>query len=188
MPSLTITTRQAKSGPRYAVRYRLGGRAYPLVHGGSFKTLKEAKQRRDLIAGELAAGRNPADTLRAMVEKPPATTLARWVEKFLASRLDIDANTKRNYRVALKKVCATFGDRDPASLGADDVAAWVAGLAATHKPGTVRLYVTAFRVLLDFVGLDPNPARDHRVKLPKRVREEPSPPPAEHVEAIFAAL
>jgi hypothetical protein len=58
MASLTITTRQTASGPRYVVRYRLGGRAYPIVHGGSFRTLKEAKARRDFIGGELAAGRN----------------------------------------------------------------------------------------------------------------------------------
>ena len=71
---------------------------------------------------------------------------------------------------------------------ADDVAGWVAELAAKHKPGTVQLYLIAFRLLLDYVGLDPNPARDPRVKLPKRVREEPQPPAAEHVEAILAAL
>jgi hypothetical protein len=75
MPSLTITTRRTKSGPRYVVRYRLGGRAYPVEHGGSFKTLREAKARRDLIGGELAAGRNPALALRAMVESPPVRTL-----------------------------------------------------------------------------------------------------------------
>jgi hypothetical protein len=77
MPSLTITTRQTRTGPRYVVRYRLGGRAYPIVHGGSFRTLKEAKARRDLIAGELAAGRNPADALGAMLEKPPAPRPSR---------------------------------------------------------------------------------------------------------------
>ena len=48
MSSLTITTRHASSGPRYVVRYRLGGRTYPVVHGGSFKTLRQAKTRRDL--------------------------------------------------------------------------------------------------------------------------------------------
>ena len=58
----------------------------------------------------------------------------------------------------------------------------------THKPGTVQLYLLTFRLLLDYVGLDPNPARDPRVKLPKRVREEPQPPPAEHVEAILGAI
>ena len=59
MPTLTITTRRATDGPRYVVRYRLGGRAYPIAHAGSFRTLKEAKARRDFVAGELAAGRNP---------------------------------------------------------------------------------------------------------------------------------
>src|SRR5438132_8046471 len=64
--SALITTRRTKSGPRYVVRYRLGGRAYGLVHGGSFRTLKEARARRDLLAGELANGRNPADVLKAL--------------------------------------------------------------------------------------------------------------------------
>ena len=41
MASLTITTRKTKSGSRYVVRYRLGGRAYSIVHGGSFKTLRK---------------------------------------------------------------------------------------------------------------------------------------------------
>ena len=59
MSSLTITTRRAKDGPRYVVRYRLGGRTYPIVHAGSFRTLREAKSSRDFVAGELAAGRNP---------------------------------------------------------------------------------------------------------------------------------
>jgi hypothetical protein len=64
--SVNITRRHTSSGPRYVVRYRLGGRAYPIVHGGSFPREREAKTRRDLIAGELAAGRNPADVLRAL--------------------------------------------------------------------------------------------------------------------------
>jgi hypothetical protein len=78
MASALITTRQTNSGPRYVVRFRLGGRSYPVVHGGSFKTMREAKARRDLIGGELAAGRNPADILRVMSAAPtPTTTLAR---------------------------------------------------------------------------------------------------------------
>ena len=67
MASLTITTRKAKDGPRYVVRYRLGGRTYPIIHGGSFRTLREARVRRDFVAGEIAAGRNPNDALRALV-------------------------------------------------------------------------------------------------------------------------
>ena len=70
----------------------------------------------------------------------------------------------------------------------DEVAAWVAVLADRHKAGTVGLYLLTFRLLLDYAGVDPNPARDPRVKKPKLVREEPNPPSAEHVEAILAAL
>jgi hypothetical protein len=46
-----------KSGVRHVVRYRIGGRA--LRFGGSFLTQREAKIRRDTIAGKLAALRVP---------------------------------------------------------------------------------------------------------------------------------
>jgi integrase len=190
MASASITVRPTKKGKSYDVRYRLGGRAYPVEHGGSFPTMKEARARRDFIAGEMAAGRNPREALRALAEQTTrrALTLRQWADRFLASRIDVDERTKKNYRSALRKAAETFGDRDPASLTADEVASWVSGLAEKHKPGTVQLYLIALRLLLDFVGLDENPARDPRVKLPKRVREEPAPPPAEHMEAILAAL
>ena len=180
MPSLTITTRKTRSGSRYVVRYRLGGRAYPLEHGGSFKTLREAKARSDLIGGELAAGRNPRDLLGAMRTEPvPALTLARWRDRFIESRIDADNNTKKNYRSALKKACETFGDRDTATITADEVATWVAGLAQSYKRGTITLYLLSLRMLFDIIGLEPNVARDPRVKKPKQVREEPQPPSAE---------
>jgi hypothetical protein len=74
MASVSIRRRETASGPRFQVRYRLGGRAYPIVHAGSFPTLKEARARRDLIGGEIANGRNPADLLRAMVDGATATS------------------------------------------------------------------------------------------------------------------
>ena len=109
-------------------------------------------------------------------------------EKFLASRLDVDATTRKAYRSALNQASTHFGDRDPAGLSADDVAGWVAELAASRKPSTVGLYLAALRLLLDYIGLEDNVARDRRVRLPKRTREEPNPPPAEHVEAILATI
>jgi integrase len=191
MSSALITTRKTKSGPRYVARYRLGGRAYPLQHGGSFRTLKEARARRDLLAGELAGGRNPALLLQTLTTAPvPVQTMTTtvWAEKFITSRIDVDDNTTRNYRTACKKVGATFGDRDPHTITVDDVAGWVSTLAEKMKPGTVQLYLLVFRLLLDYVGVDPNPCRDSRVKLPKRVREEPRPPSAEHFLAIVGAV
>lgn len=190
MASLVITTRQTKAGPKYVVRYRLGGRTYPIVHAGSFRTLKEAKVRRDLVAGELAAGRNPAEALQALLRPQTRAViiLAEWGERFLASRIDIDQNTKKNYASAIKKINETFGDRDPVKITASEIAEWIATLAETRKPGTLQQYLIAFRLLLDHASVDPNPARDPRVRLPKRVREEPQPPSAEHFEAILEAL
>jgi hypothetical protein len=148
--------------------------------------MKEAKARRDAIGGELAAGRDPGALLRAMVSTAqPKLTIATWSEKFISSRIDLDKNTTRNYKTALKKVGETFGHRDPVTITVDEVAGWVATLAETMKPGTIQLYLLTFRMLIDYIGLDVNVARDPRVKLPKRVREEPTPPPAEHVLAIL---
>ena len=189
MSSSSITTQITKTGERrFRVRYRLGGRAYPVEHGGSFKTLREAKIRRDLIAGELASGRNPAVLLRTLttpVITPASVTVGEWAERFLSSRIDIDANTKKNYRSGLNKIGETFGGRDPETITASEIAEWIAVLAETRKPGTLNQYLIVLRLLLDYTGLIDNPARDPRVKLPKRVREEPVPPPAEHVLAIL---
>jgi integrase len=189
MSSALITTRQTKSGPRYVVRFRLGGRSYPVEHAGSFRTIREAKARRDLIAGEIANGRNPRDLLEAMSAVPaPTTTLARWRDRFLESRIDADENTIKNYGTALKRACSRFGDRDPNDLSAAEVAEWVGELAQTYKPGTVHQYVVALRLLLDFTGVEENVARDPRVKLPKQTREEPQPPSADHLLAILEAI
>ena len=76
----------------------------------------------------------------------------------------------------------------PATISAGEVAAWVVELAQTYKPGTISLYLLSLRMLFDFVGLEPNVARDPRVTKPKQVREEPQPPSAEHLLAILEAL
>jgi integrase len=188
MASSFVVARKTKSGARrFVVRYRLGGRAWPVEHGGSFSTMKEARARRDLIAGELAAGRNPADVLR-LTPDAPVVTFTTWCERFTSSRIDVDASTTRTYGAALRKAGEQFAQRDPATITAPEVAEWVAQLAQERKSATVRLYVVALRMLFDFAGVEPNPARDARVRLPKNTREEPNPPSAEHWEAIVRAV
>jgi len=140
------------------------------------------------LGGELANGRNSAVLLEALLAQPtrPAVvTLREWGDRFLAARIDIDDNTVKNYRSGINVIAATFGGRDPSTITAPEIAEWVAAMAQTRKPGTLGQYLIAFRLLLDHVGVEPNPARDPRVKLPKRVREEPTPTPAEHVIAIL---
>src|SRR5262245_48727017 len=126
--TLSIYRRKTKSDEvRHIVRYRLGGRAYPLVHGGSFKTAREAKIRRDLIAGELAAGRNPAAVL-VELRRPPVqveiVTLRERFDDFIASRHDVSASTLALYRNARDKL-GELEERDPATLKPGDFVSWI---------------------------------------------------------------
>jgi integrase len=186
MASLTITTRQTASGPRYVVRYRLGGRAYPLVQVGSYRTMRDAKTRRDFVAGELAAGRNPADALRAVLEPSKRRTFRQWSEAYTSSRVDFAAATTKNLESHLKAILPTFGDRDPATITPSDVQTWIAGL--TLKPGSIRRYLATLRAVLDFADADPNPARDGRVKLPREEQAVVDPPTATDVDTIIAKV
>ena len=147
--------------------------------------MREARIRRDLIAGELAAGRNPADILTAPVEPARARTLADWATEYRASRLDVAAGTVRILNAHLGRILPGLGERDPASLTVADVQAWVVGAAAELKPRSVACYMTTFRLLLDFAGVDPNPARDKRVKLPTIDQEEPVPPTGNQFATIL---
>jgi hypothetical protein len=80
-------TRVERDGTvRYRVRYRLGGRETPMLAGGSFKTMREAKARRDAIAGELSARRVP--DLRLLAELETTALLSDVAEAWRQSRLD----------------------------------------------------------------------------------------------------
>lgn len=186
MSTVVVTTRRTKSGPRYVVRYRLGGRAYPLVHAGSFKTRKEARVRRDFVAGEIAAGRNPANVLRALVDPPKQRTFRDWSDAYKASRVDIAQQTVTNMQSHLKLLLPTFGDLDPVTITPADVQEWVGGVEL--RASSIRRYLATLRAVLDFASVDPNPARDHRVKLPREQRPLVDPPTATDVDTIIASV
>jgi hypothetical protein len=152
--SLVSTTRRTKSGPRYVVRYRLGGCAYPLEHGASFRTMKEARARRDLVAAELAAGRSPAETLQWVSAAPTAIrTFAAWAEMDRASRVDL--NGTKTLASHVRAMLPAFGGRGPATITCADVQTWIAGLALS--PSSVKQYLVTLRSVLDFAGVDPTP-------------------------------
>jgi integrase len=187
MSSLTITTRQTGSGPRYVVRYRLGGRAYAIQHAGSFRTRKEATERRNLVAGELAAGRNPALAIAAMLARPAkARTFASYATAYEASRVDLADTTTRTVGAHLRSILPLFGDRDPATITPSDVQEWIGGLKL--KSGSIRAYLATLRAVLDFAGREgpDNPARDSRVRVPREQRTIVDPPSAAEVDTIIA--
>ena len=115
MASASITTRKTNSGGRrYVVRFRRGGRYFPIEHGGSFPTMREARIRRDLIAGELAAGRDPREALRRLTEAPTTRTFAQTFEAFIESRVDVAEATLANYRTHRDRLVVTLiGAKDP---------------------------------------------------------------------------
>jgi integrase len=161
----------------FQVRYRLGGRGYPYLHGGSFKTQREAKVRRDLIAGELAAGRNPTALFEAMREPqlvPQVTTLHERFDEFIASRVDVSASTLALYRNARDSLDELAG-RDPQTLAAADFQAWVARNAAL-SPRTLAHYLSSIRQVLDFCDVEPNPARSRKVRVPADTSAEVEAP------------
>jgi integrase len=188
MASAFIVPRDTKDGARkYHVRFRLGGRAYPVEHGGAFITLKEARARRDLVAGELAAGRNPRVLLAAMAEKPLVRTFEETAEAYRVSRVDIGDETRKTMHSHLLRLNATFSGRDPASITPAEVQEWIAA-NMDLKPASLARYLATLRLVLDFAAVDPNPARDARVKLPRIEHAVVDPPTAVEVDIIIATV
>jgi integrase len=56
------------------------------------------------------------------------------------------------------------------------------------KPASLARYLATFRLILDFAGIEPNPARDRNVRLPRIEAPVVEPPTQQHVEAIIATV
>jgi hypothetical protein len=93
VPSVWITTRITSGGAkRYRVRFRVGGRESPARYAGSFKTMREARERKAWVAGELAALRVPD---RRLLEPVPSTSLRHEAERWRESRVDVPREPRR---------------------------------------------------------------------------------------------
>lgn len=90
-----------RGGVGYRVFFRVGGRESVPRHGGSFSTMREAKIRRDWIAGELAALRVPDARLHG--PEKVAQTLREASERWQASCVDVAENTRLQHRSAIRR-------------------------------------------------------------------------------------
>ncbi|MDX6479638.1 MAG: hypothetical protein QOG85_148 [Gaiellaceae bacterium] len=188
MPSSWIERRSTKDGEaRYRVRFVLGGRETRTGrYAGSFKTKAEAIARKRWVDGELAAMRVPE---LAFVAPAPAPQLRDVAMRWLESRVDVAEQTRRGYRSQLGHALQSFGDRPVDAIAWTDVQALVAKMHATgSKRETISKTVDALKMVLRFAEVDPNPADDDRVKLPREAVEEIKPPTAAHVLAVFELL
>jgi integrase len=186
MPSAWIERAALKSGTSYRVKFRVGGREDVPRRAGCFRTNREAKIRRDWVAGELAAMRVP--DLRLV--SSTAETLRELADRWKASRVDVAAGTMQTYDVALGRVLPRWKDKPVDTITAQAVADLVGELHAEGlKKQTIRKTVSVLAMVLDHAGVQPNPARDRlTVKLPREERRQVQPPTAEHVTAVIRLL
>jgi integrase len=188
--SVHIVTRPTKSGRRYIVRYRRGGRGYRLEHGGSFRRHEFAKERERLIGGWLALGLDPKAELVRLTTEPEYRELASVGREWLESRIDLSDQSRRIYCTYLDSLDQSpLALTEPTRLSPRDirgqVARWTAaGLAAK----SIRGRVSVLRQILDFAEVDPNPARHRTVKLPAKTERELVLPSAAEVLALAERL
>jgi integrase len=190
--SVRIRTRATKDGgKRYRVLYRTGGRDTTEHYGGSFRTHREALARKAWIAGEFAARRAP-DLRVFEAEQAKAPRLAEAADAWRGSRIDVVEGTQDMHRSAfgrIFKVAPQLRRRHIDELTVDDVIELVAALVANpYKRGTIKKSTGALAQLLEHYRVEPNVARDKRVKLPRERKAHVPPPLAEHVERIAERL
>lgn len=176
MASLYIKKTTVLDGSRrYAVKYRRGGMGWPVEHGGTFKTLRDANIRKTVVGEWLAAGKDPKVEMGRMLAAPVSmrSACADW----LASKRSVTDATRANYRSRVAHIEKHL-DVAPTRLTVADVNGWIGRLEDDYKPGTVALFVAVLRQVLDHADVIPNVARDRRVELPRRERGEVKPPTA----------
>jgi integrase len=192
VPSSWIVTRAtASGGKRFRVLFRTGGRESTPRYAGSFPTKTEALGRKKWVDGELSAMRVP--NIAALdVEPVRAPTLAEACETWRASRVDVVEQTGNMHRSSVGRIfkaAPALRTRRVDGLTVDDVTDLLAALTeAGYKRETIKKTRDALAMVLDFVALDPNPARDKRVRLPKERKPHIPPPLAADVERVAARL
>jgi integrase len=183
-----IVARGEGKSRRFLVRYKLEGRASKIGHAGSFKRRSDAALRQQWVSGLLAAGRGNDIGKLIRGQEEQLLTVSEAGKRWLRSRIDISAHTRRIHGDSLRRLEGLIGERPIAELTATEIAEAVATIAEGHKPSTVRKSLNVLQQALDHAELVPNPARSPRIKLPKQARTTISPPETEHVEAVIRVL
>jgi integrase len=188
MPSVWLERRPtADGGSRYRVMYHLGGRGARNRYAGSFTTKREALIRKAWVSGELAAMRVPDRTLTASA--PTAPTFTEAAERWRATRVDVAESTRTVHRTALNRALPVLGPLRLDEITTDHIVDLVTRLVeARGARESIRKTITYTAAVLDEAGIDPNPVRDKRVRLPQATDTEKAPPEAEHVETVFNTM
>lgn len=182
MASAYIVKRQNGAGTSYQVKYRLGGRATRVQHGGTFRTLQEARTRANWIRGEIAAMRSPELSLAG----DPLSDLScrDAVLRLCNERPDASPNTVKSWQGCL----AVAPPYPVTELTVERCQQWITELTQRYAPGTANVRISTLAAALDHVGLTPNPLHHRRVKRPKNDAAEALPVLNAHWEVLRREL
>lgn len=183
-------TPDAKGKPRF--RYHVRAQLHPddpAIHLGSYpgnETRSEAAEARQKRAyAEIAAGIRPE---RAFAKKgKPKETMSELAARWLATREDDAANTRKHFKTSIAHIEKEWGDTDPASISVDDVQAWILGQKPA-KPGTVGLRLSTLSQIFDYGEIEPNPVKHHKLRKPKQKRTRHRMPTKAELVKLYAAL
>jgi hypothetical protein len=164
-----LRKRTLKNGERrYYVYYRLGGRGFKEQYGGAFTSLEAARERKNLIAVELAGGRDPQLLIRRTPAAPSPGLDPAW-DVWARSKRKVGGSAQKLYLNSKAWWTELLGaDTDPAKVTVGMVSEGVDGMLDELAPATVRLYLSHLAMMLDFTLPDGahNPARSKRIELP----------------------
>jgi integrase len=186
VPVHTIVRTTKAGRKRYYVRASIGGRAGRLLHLGVFRTRVEADECERWAALELAAGRIPNRRAKLRAATTNLRTLREAARQWVATRVDLAEQTRDTYAAYIQRGREALWQLPVNRVTIDDVQTYITTMsAAGHSPASIRRYLSVIKQTLDYAGIEPNPARDRKLRLPREDRVVPDPPGVDHVAAII---
>src|SRR5829696_9531024 len=158
-----LTRRGSDGSPRWAYRFRVGGRTSKRIQRGGFKSEQAA-----IEALERALERLQRE--RGLVEAPPLRDL---VDVYLAQH-DREPETVEKLRWLLGKAVGTFGHRRISQLRPAEIAAWRMTIPGGHRFEATQALRQVLARAVSWRLIDVNPARQG-VDNPQRRRTEKRP-------------
>lgn len=199
-PSAHLVRREGARGVKWHVRFRWRPTDSKAKHFMSVDKKSDAEIVRAWVMTEIANGRYPT-VERYLAEGEPVRkpTLFEvhdaWVED---RKREVGESAVKQARQA-RATYGRLGELAADEITVEDCRRWVRELDSEDeekrkRPGTISAYRSVLRGALDFADLDhPNPARDPRVKLPRRSDEDEDdlaadPPSYVHFTAMLAEI
>ena len=175
-------------GTQWEVIVSIGGRMIRQQWSlGRFRTKSQADDCRAWAEEKLATGAQPTKELREGSAAGLSRSVRAAAEQWIATRVDLGEGTRNRYA----SIIAKHGDRPLWMKSAnrvthETVQSYIGErIEEGASPGTIRLELIVIRCALDYVGIEPNPASDKRVRRPTVGYAVDDPPTEAEVRAII---